>query len=134
MDVIEFVDSIYLGDRACKKIVVDCCTDEVRMQVDIISRVRSADGRWNYYTDEDIEDGYIVFTNVKNITWSSNGKIPNDQINFLNARKGDDGLFVFTLSADSVAPDGTNCEVVLQIAGEGICLMDPANPGVRITD
>ncbi len=64
-DPLSLKQSIYLGDRAIKLIILDGWNELAKIQVDSISRVRSADGKWNYYTAEDIEDGFLVFGNVR---------------------------------------------------------------------
>lgn len=84
MDPIEFVDSIYLGDRACKAIILDGWASEVKLQVDCISRVRGK--TWNFYRAEDLKDGFIVFENVSQVEWGASGHIPNDIIQSLTAK------------------------------------------------
>ena len=79
----ELVKTIYLGDRACKSIAIDGWNRRVAMQVDEISRVRSASGNWECYNDENIMDGLIVFTEVGSISFDPPGPIPNDYINDL---------------------------------------------------
>jgi len=53
------------------------------IQVDEISRVRSASGRWEYYNEENIVDGLMVFTDARSIKFDPVGPIPNDYINEL---------------------------------------------------
>lgn len=134
MNVVTFVKSIYLGDRACKKIIIDGWNDKIFVQVDSISRVRSVDGKWNFYSEEDINNGFLVFDKIKSIVWSENGKIPNDIINYLEVSEKSSGMFVFTLSVDSVNADGSSEEVILKIDAEGISLMDPLNPDFFVTE
>lgn len=134
MNIEGFVKSIYLGDRACKKIFIDSWSQELSIEIDTISRIRSADGNWNYYDAEDIENGQLVFGKVKKVFFDENGNIPNDRINCFNVSSEDDGNYCFTFFADSVADDGANSEVKLMIVAETIGLRDPLNPEVLITD
>ncbi|MBL1274535.1 MAG: hypothetical protein COB30_000445 [Ectothiorhodospiraceae bacterium] len=83
MNVMNFINSIYLGDRGCKKILIDGWGKEVCIEVDVISRIRSPDGNWNYYDDEDIDNGLVVFKNIHSFLLTPQGKIPNDLINLL---------------------------------------------------
>lgn len=134
MNVIEFVQSIYLGDRACQKLIFDGVNRTVSIQVDVISRIRSPDGQWNFYSDEDLKGGSIVFSDVSSINWSNSDKIPNDYIGHLRTDGQIGTRHVFYFSADSVDPDGSNHEVVLKIVARGIHLTDPARPGVKIAN
>ena len=134
MDLVEFVDSLYLGDRRCMKIVLDGINRTVSIQVDTISRVRSPDGRWNFYSDEDIEGGHIVITDVSSIDWNESQRIPNDHIGYLRAERRNDERYLVSFSADSVDEDGSNHEVVLRVVAQGMYLADPARPGVEIRD
>lgn len=134
MNVKEFINSIYLGDRACKKITIDSWSQEISVDVDTISRIRSLDGEWNYYDAEDILNGQLIFENVKKVFFDDNGYIPNDRINYLDAEVQEDGTYLFTLSIDSVSDDGVNHEVKLIIISKSISIRDPINPAISITD
>ena len=81
MNPTEFVKTIYLGDRACKAIIIDGWNSCVRLQVDCISRVRDMTGKWDFYTEEDVSDGFIVFDGVGAIELRNAGHVPNDSIN-----------------------------------------------------
>src|SRR5258708_3314646 len=86
MSPLELLKTIYLGDRACKSLLIDGWNDRIVLQVDTISRIRSVTGNWEYYTDEDIVDGLIVFTNATSISFEPNGLMPNDLIHSITAR------------------------------------------------
>lgn len=124
----KFVNSIYLGDRACKQLNIDTWSKTVSIQVDTISRIRSDDGNWNFYCEEDINDGFLVFKEVESILFNGNGKLPNDRINYLNAVQQIDGLFSFTLSIDSIDKNGVNEEIILKLIAKEICIQDPSKP------
>ena len=75
----EFLRTIYLGDRACKSIAIDGWGKRAMIQVDEISRVRSAAGKRDYYNDENIVDGLLVFTDARSILLDPIGPIPNSE-------------------------------------------------------
>jgi hypothetical protein len=111
MNVKSFLQTLYVGDRGCKSITFDGWNKSVRVQVDTISRIRSASGAWNYYTEEDIDDGLIVFTDVAACELSNHGQLPNDQLNAIDViSEEDDGWYVVELStlvrAGSLNPCG----------------------------
>jgi len=123
MEPHEFVRSIYLGDRACKSLYVDCWASEVKIQVDCISRVRGE--IWNYYRKENLEDGFIVFEGVKRIDWDPNGKLPNDVFQSLTVEscEGREGKYVFSLEISSWDHEAqTFSPVHLKIYADAIAL------------
>lgn len=140
MNPIKFIDTIYLGDRACKAILIDGWNDLLKIQIDMISRIRNEDSVWDFYNDENIKDGYIVFKGLKSVNFEPQGFIPNGEIDFINVEaisnvdkeKTEEFLFqLFILAYDK----NDNCErVIVNIIASDICLEDPTNPGVEITD
>lgn len=107
----EFMQTIYLGDRGCKAILIDGWKDEVKIQVTCISRVRS--GAWDFYTEEDLEDGKLVFTGAKHIVIEPPGCIPNSYIDILSVEEIEDSVFKFSFSVG--ASDSKGCTVLAKL-------------------
>lgn len=134
MKIKEFINTIYLGDRWLKSIIVDSVNSKVKLQVNLISRIRSEDGFWNYYNDENIEDGFIVFTDVENLEMSPQGVIPNDEIcNYeINIINDDVSEVIFYIG--SYDKNNNYTEVKLRLVVGGIYLEDPKQPNKEIRD
>lgn len=64
MKIEKFVETIYLGDRYCILEIYDEKNKQYQINMNCISRIRSNDGEWNFYTNEDIESGIISFKGV----------------------------------------------------------------------
>jgi hypothetical protein len=134
MSAAELLRTIYLGDRACKAILIEGWTGRVSLHVDVISRIRSAAGTWDFYTDEDITDGRLVFTGVKKIKLEPPGPVPNDLINEIQVTdttdlRSGEKILVFTISVGSVDQTGATTEVMIEIQAGGLHLEDPKRPG-----
>lgn len=90
MDGIDLLRSLYLGDRACKRIDIRGWDEVVAIQVNLISRLRAGSSTWDYSTDGDIENGWIVFRGVTELNFSGSGGVPNDAITIDNVTKHTD--------------------------------------------
>ena len=142
MNPIEFVDTIYLGDRACKGILVDAWNRTIAIRVDDISRSREGkNNEWGFTSEEDIENGLIVFTEVESIQFDPSGPIPNDFINsfsvtgpITDGARPEVQLFQFELGITSCSRSGVTGEVILTMVAAGVHLEDPARPGLKIKD
>jgi hypothetical protein len=134
MNPAEFIQTLYLGDRACKSITVDGWAEEVRVQVDCISRTRGP--VWNFYTAEDLPDGFIVFEGVKKIIWDPNGKIPNDAITMLTVERCTTEETRYTFNIE-IASGGANplgyTPVKIVVFADAIALA-PSNNDARIRE
>ena len=125
MDVKSFVSSIYLGDRGVNKITFDTSAQKVSVEIDCISRIRSDDGQWHFYTDEDMENGELVFGGVTKVYWPESGRVLNGYINRFEVLEDLDGLHRFGISGDSVSDDSENVEVSIHIFARSIEIRDP---------
>jgi hypothetical protein len=132
MNMIEFLKTIYLGDRGCKSVLIDGWNEVLKIQATCISRVRGA--TWNYYADEDIPDGYLVFAGLQSVSFSPDGAIPNDVINDIKAEclSESERKFMVTLSIDAVDASGSRIEVTVRLIASEAFLEDPRNPSTRI--
>lgn len=84
-------DRVYLGDRVIKKIEFDLWGREIRVQVNLISMLARGTTEWNFYSSEDLEDGYFVFFDVDFFNITPSGSIPDDYIISMSTKKM--GLF-----------------------------------------
>ncbi|HEY6332895.1 MAG TPA: DUF6258 family protein, partial [Blastocatellia bacterium] len=131
---------IYLGDRGIKSILIDGWNSRVAITVTAISRVRDPSGRWNFYTDEDIEDGVIVFTGVSSFNLNPSGPIPNDFIEFVTCEESPQeqcqqpDSYEFRLLVGSVDDNAKSTQVSVVIVAQGLHLEDPKRPNVEIRD
>lgn len=131
---IEFLKTIYLGERLCTKLVLDNMNNQIEIHLNLISRIRDSSGEWNYYSDEDVEDGIIVLTGVTEIHLDPSGLLPNDQIYDIYVKQDDEQGFEFTIEASHVTKDAVTHDLTIVIKGEGIHIIDPKNPHVKIVD
>lgn len=128
----DFIRTLYLGDRACKAIIINGWKSNVRVQVNCISRVRSASGTWDYYVDEDIAEGFLVFSEVQACELNNGGHLPNDSINSLEVVEEVDDASTIEMSIDAVDKDGYHHETYLRVTCKTVYLEDPARQGVKI--
>jgi hypothetical protein len=132
MNPAEFLRTIYLGDRACTGIVVASWQDEVKVRVDLISRVRGP--TWNYYNDENLEGGAIVFEKVTKLVWDASGRLPNDEIRDIRAVVCDAGESRDKFEIE-VGGGGYGIHeitgMVIAIYADGVCLEDASGQRFR---
>ena len=137
MNAKEFLESIYLGDRACKALLIDSWKKRVAIQVNFISRLKPGTKTWEFYTDADIKDGWLVFSDVRSLRFEPPGPLPNDLINDVSVQMIDliegQRCCLFELSISSVDESGNSTEVLVRINASRIHLEDPLKPGVEIT-
>lgn len=132
MEIKEFLDTVYLGDRGFMGILIDGWNSEVKIQVTCISRVRG--DKWNFYDAEDLQNGFLVFEGVKSVVFSPGGLIPNDLINeiIVESYSEDPEFARISISVDSVDGSGCHSEVGIEIVAKSLALEAENSSGVRI--
>ncbi|APY71916.1 hypothetical protein J9S84_000327 [Salmonella enterica] len=104
-------DRIYLGDRAIKKIEFDLWEKEIRIQINLISRLAYGTTEWNFYNNEDLEDGYFVFFDVDCFSITPEGSIPDDYIISMITDKVNGEYFESTIAVIGQIPNANNGDV-----------------------
>lgn len=136
MKIEEFLKSVYVGDRFVKEIVLDSYKNEVKIKINLISRIREhKNHEWGFCNDENIEDGYIVFTEVSHFSMQPLGLIPNDELYHWEIKESENGVseIDFYMGSYNDREKGQE-EVILKIIAVGVCLEDPQDPQNRIYD
>lgn len=119
MDPKEFLKTIYLGDRACKKIIIDGWRHRLGLQVNSISRLEAGTENWSYYTDEDVDDGWLVFSKISSVSMNPDGLFPNDFINSIDVSPQED-KYLFLISVGSCSAKGDISEVVISVTADEV--------------
>lgn len=125
MNVEQFMKTIYLGDRFLKEIVIDSYNKEIKLKINVISRIRNSEGVWNYYNNENIQDGYIIFSDAQKFSLEPGGVIPNDEINDWECRELEKGVFEILFYIGSYNFENEYKEVKVSLHTKQVCLEDP---------
>lgn len=134
MNIEQFMKTVYLGDRYIKEIIIDAEKSELKIKANMISRIRSEDGNWNYYNEENIEDGYLVFSGLKTFSFEPQGIIPNDEICDYEINVDQKGFFNvrFDLGAYVDRDKDKYQKVSLNFKAKHCCIEDSKNNFKRI--
>ena len=120
-DPLKFLKTIYLGDRGVTGISMDSVRKTVKIHIDCISRVRGKN--WNYYTDEDLENGAIVFTGCKKFFFDTNGVLPGDFIEIESVEQTADNEYSIVFDVSSYSFDEKRLvPAKLKIVFQNVCL------------
>ncbi|SFJ51660.1 hypothetical protein SAMN02910355_2908 [Terrisporobacter glycolicus] len=130
MNTIDFLKTLYFGDRYCVDFNIDNKKKEVRIIVNCISRIRSESGEWDYYCDEDVEMGTVVIYGVNEVILDKTGLTPNEDI---YATKIENDLYKFTIEASYIDEEAETTDLTFTVIGEGVYLLDPSNSNIKIT-
>jgi len=128
MDSIEkFLYSLYLGDRFCENVVIE--DGKIAFQINCISRVEEGTKVWNYYTEEDIEHGYLVFDEV--IDFSSSSELPfNDEISEIKVSEKMNGIYTFIVYGGNVSDDAVWTDIEMRIRAKKFYIFNPQDNSI----
>lgn len=120
----KFLSSIYLGDRFCESITVE--SHKISFQINLISRLKRGSKEWNYYSEEDIEHGHLVFDEVIDYTPIS---IPffNDEIYAIEVTEKVQEIYTFIIKGCYVSDTGISTDQELQIRAKDCYIYNPQN-------
>lgn len=126
MNLQHFLDSIYLGDRLCLGLMIEGVGRRVSFKIDNISRVRG--DSWDYYAEEDVKDGFLVFEGVEGLNIKSQEVLPNDWIEVVSAVLKDEAKNVWeiVISLGFVNADGVSNEIVVDILASKVFIQTKA--------
>jgi hypothetical protein len=116
-------------------VLIDGWNERVSIVVDEISRVRSESGRWDFYNDENVIDGVLVFGGVKFCSLTPAGPLPADQIDIVSVERleGPPGQCRVVFHIMGITPETKQmCGMQLEIIAESVHIEDPARPGAKI--
>jgi hypothetical protein len=125
----KFLNTLYFGDRFLKSVEIDGIRNQVRLQVNLISRVNPSTGRWDYYDKGDTEDGWLVFANVRALKINASSGLPNDEIHVISAKRAADlsNFFDVEIELASVDENSTHTEAKLFLSAADVYLLDPSD-------
>ncbi|MEI2296768.1 DUF6258 family protein [Ensifer sp. MJa1] len=128
----EFLKTIHFVDCACKSIVLDGWKDEVKIQIDSLSRMRGE--TWNFYTAEDVDDGFLVFEGVDHISFDPPGRLLNDEFGSIEFLGYDGDRFTVVMEIGSGYELGDYVKVKTTIRAKAVAIEKPGEEGERIRD
>ena len=137
MRIDRFLATVYLGDRACKAVMIDGWNQRVSVTIDEISRIRSSSGQWEFYNDENVIDGALVFSGVQSVSLTPPGPLPSDQIEIesVEAVDAQNRHFRVQFHIIGVLPESRELESMrLEVIAESVHIEDPARPGVKVAE
>jgi hypothetical protein len=111
----DLIKSIYLGDRGCKQFVHDTENKQIKIQVDCISFLRPGSTTWDYYSEHDLQDGWIVFSGAERVLIEPPNLQPNDFINEILVEDAEDsnGRDRVSISTAGVNAEGKLTDILI---------------------
>lgn len=122
-----FLDTIYLGDRYCEK--VEIRDYKILFQLNCISRLEEGTKEWNYYTEKDIEHGYLVFDEV--VDYCAKSKLSfNDEIYKIEVIEKKDKIYSFVVYGCNVSKDAISTDIELLIKAKKFYIFNPKDKSI----
>jgi len=120
----DFLGSIYLGDRYCERMEID--GKKIVIQINLISRIRKGCKEWDYYSDEDIEHGCLVFEDI--VEYHQNSELPfNDEIYKIQVIEKEGDIYSFIVCGCNVSDKAVSADIKFHIKARKLYIYDPQN-------
>lgn len=119
-----FLGSLYFGDRYCEN--VEISNDRIVFQINCISRLKSGTKNWNYYNDENIEHGCLVFDAVEEYQTSS--ELPfNEDIYEIKVKSKENDVYTFVVEGSNMSIDSVSTDIQMIIKAKKVYIYNPTN-------
>ena len=119
-----FLSSLYLGDRYCEN--VEILNKNITFQFNCISRIKPGTSEWNFYNDENVEHGCLVFDEVKEYQCSSD--LPfNEDIYDIKVKTKEKDIYTFVVLGSNVSDDSVTTEIEMVIQAKKVYVYNPKN-------
>lgn len=123
MDKIKkLINSLYLGDRFCERMEVS--DNQIIIQINCISRIEEGQREWNYYVNEDIIHGCLIFDNISEYYANTDLEF-NDEIYSLDIIGIEDESYLFVVNGCNVSNDNISTDIEYHIKAKGFFIFDP---------
>ena len=123
----KFIRSLYLGDRYCEKVEIK--DSMIMLQINCISRLEDGTEEWNYYSQKDIQHGYLVFDGVVDYYFSSKLTI-NDEIYEIQIKEKKDNIYSFIVYGCNISDMAVSEDVELYIRAKEFYIMNPKDNNI----
>jgi hypothetical protein len=98
--------------------------DKISFQINCISRLKEGTKEWNYYSDEDIEHGCLVFDEVVEFS-SSSELVINDEIYEIDVVEKKDDIYSFIVYGCNMSDEAISTDIELQIKAKKFYILNP---------
>ncbi len=113
--------TLYLGDRFCEKVLVN--KNKISFQINCISKLKEGTKEWNYYTEEDIEHGYLVFDEV--VEFGTNSELSfNDEIYNIEVVEKKEDIYLFIIYGCNVSKSAVSTDIEMWIRAKKFYISD----------
>lgn len=122
-----FLSFLYLGDRYCEN--VEILNKKITFQFNCISRLKPGTSEWNFYNDENVEDGCLVFDEVKEYQVSS--ELPfNEDIYDVRVESKEKGVYTFVVEGSNFSNDLVSTDIKMIIKAKKVYIYNPNNNSI----
>ena len=122
-----FLDTIYLGDRYCERFEIK--DNRIIFQINLISRLEEGTTEWNYYSEKDVEHGFLVFDEVVDYTLNSELTF-NDEISEIEVIDKKDQVYSFVVYGCNVSDEAVSTDIELRVRAKNFYIFNPQNNAI----
>ena len=119
-----FLNTIYLGDRFCEK--MEIARNKIVIQINLISRIKKEHKKQDYYFEENIEHGHLVFDDV--IEYFQDSELLfNDEIYEIQVIDKKDDIYCFVICGCNISDKSVSTDIQMHIWAKKFYIFDQTN-------